>query len=289
MRSRLQFVGFLRSIVPMKIRVHVQGSPILSKAYRKLVLLLIRTGGRIQTINDGLASGIRLYVGEHITEIYISGKYEPEVQGVLAKHLKIGDVVYDIGASIGFFTLLSAKLVGENGTVYSFEPAFHAYKSLLRNIGVNKFYWIVPFQECLTDGPREVTFAVTGNAYGSSIVTGDEMKWQISRVLATSIDGIISTRSLKPPDLIKIDVEGEEGNVLLGSKNTLQEYKPIIICEIHSSKSATEVYAVLEQQGYTCSILGSPNWDWHMFERMKDGDERRILATHHDRERRGSV
>jgi hypothetical protein len=114
----------------------------------------------------------------------------------------------------------------------------------------------------------------------SSIVTSEDKKWPNIELEAKSIDELIKEGSLLPPSLIKIDVEGEEGNVLLGAKDTILRFRPIIICEIHSSNSGRIVAALLEAYGYFCSVLGEAYSDWHIIARLEEGVEKRILAIH---------
>lgn len=282
-KSELKLVRMLRSIIPMWIRQRIQANPKLHGIARYCTALLLKTGGKIQAIQYGSASGVNLVIGEHITEVYLSGLYEPDVQAALVAHLRPGDVMYDIGASIGFFSLLGGKIVGQKGRVYSFEPAPHAFKILLEQINANNFNWVMPFQQCLSDRRRKVVFAVTGNAYGSSIVSPDHRKFPTIEFETTTIDEVIKNESLIPPTLIKIDVEDEEGNVFLGATETLNKFHPTIICEIHSSKSGRVVCPILEDYGYSCRVLGEPDYDWHIIERLDEGVEKRILAIHPDR------
>jgi hypothetical protein len=152
----LRLVGMLRSTIPVRIRKCIQGSPALQNIARKCVSsLLIRVAGKIQIINYGPASGIRLLLNEHITEVYLSGRYETEVQTALVENLKAGDIIYDIGASVGFFSLLGAKLVGCTGKVYAFEPAPHAFKVLIEEAYLNRFDWLIPLQQCKSDKAKK--------------------------------------------------------------------------------------------------------------------------------------
>jgi FkbM family methyltransferase len=273
-----EIIAAARKMIPAALRKRVQGNALLSEMARRFTKLLLTVGGRVQTVRHGPGTGIRLILSEHLTEVYLSGRYEPETQAALAYYLKPGGVMYDLGASIGFFSLLGGKIVGPGGRVYSVEPAPHAWEVLNKQIAVNGFHWITPLQECLADRRQEVTFAITGNAYGSSIVETEHKEWPTTKMITTTVDELVYGRSFIPPTLMKIDVEDKEGEVLLGADRTIRECKPLIICECHSSKSGKDVRSLLMSRGYTGKVLGDADGDWKSVEELREGEEKRIIA-----------
>ncbi len=279
--KKTEFLKRIRSSVPAGVRNRIQSNRFLSAAARSMAALLLITGGRHQSITRGPAEGILLSVNSHITEQYLLGDYEPPIQQFIWNHLRPGDTFYDLGASIGFFTLLGAKRVGPGGRVYAFEPAPHAYDTLCRQIRINRFSWAVPFREVLTDVPKKVSFAVTSNAYGSSIVEPGHRKWHKLEILADNLDNISARESLAPPSLLKIDVENEEGRVLSGAEKLLKSARPGIICEIHSIESGREVVRILEALGYRCGILGLEKGDAReVIEKMDESGQVHLVASH---------
>ncbi len=93
---------------------------------------------------------------------------------------------------------------------------------------------------------------MTDVAYGSGIAYA-ETEWPSLELTATTLDKFAGTHPL--PDFIKIDVEGEEGSVLVGAQSLLQGKKPIICCEIHNEEAARDVQRTLASHGYRMTTL----------------------------------
>ena len=81
----------------------------------------------------------------------INGSYESRTTEMFRKVVKKGDVVVDIGANMGYFTLLASRLVGREGKIYAFEPEPVNYGLLVKNIGINGYKNIVPVQKAVSD------------------------------------------------------------------------------------------------------------------------------------------
>ena len=108
----------------------------------------------------------------------------------------------------------------------------------------------------VSDSEREVSFCVTDAAYGSAINEA-ETRWPILKLKTTTLDHFAAENPL--PDFIKIDVEGEEGAVLEGARDTLRAKRPIICCELHTSAAANRVCNLLKEFGYSIrSLNGEP-------------------------------
>ncbi len=138
--------------------------------------------------------------------------------------VKDGDVVFDIGASYGTYTL-SARAIG--ATVYSFEPEKTVYCDLVNNILINKF--------------EDKCFAINMGLWSSGTII--DMKeyaphWPEQTISgkydATSLDIIFENNNINKLDWMKIDVEGAEEHVVTGGLNTIAKYKPNLIIECHT-------------------------------------------------------
>lgn len=152
---------------------------------------------------------------------------EPGTISWLCRHLREGDVVYDVGANIGVYTIFAAKRVGPEGHVYAFEPHAGNTRSLLRNVAANELTDRVSVISCALD--QRTHFAdflyddLTAGAGMSGLASGlrahgrhptsatcTELKF------TTSIDTLVSEGVVRAPDLVKIDVEGAEAGVVRG-------------------------------------------------------------------------
>ena len=200
---------------------------------------------------------------------YILGSYEdPKTQQQLLSWLKPGTVFYDIGSNVGFHALLAGRVMS-NGTIYAFEPIPAVREILEQHISLNKkmisgsHIRVLPV--AIADREKEVEFSNDlshrdGNTYipGSYVFAGTQNK---IKVQCHSIDGLIE-QGYKIPGIIKIDVEGAEYDVLLGAKNTLQQYCPHILLATHDCHLPgvqKKCVQLLEEMGYHVQHTGTHN------------------------------
>jgi FkbM family methyltransferase len=191
-----------------------------------------------------------LVVSPHISYAYLSGEYEAKTTEQIDRLVQSGFVCYDLGASIGYMTLLMARKARH---VYSFEPAPHAMRELEQNVAANRLVNVTTVAAPVSDSPRVVEFALTDNAYGSSIANPNSDKWPKIRLTCVRLDDFVESHEL--PDFIKVDVEAEEGRVLEGSRAILKRSKPIIYCELHTPECAEHVYRILTEYGYRWEMI----------------------------------
>ena len=169
--------------------------------------------------------------------------YEPDIAEVMIRAIEPGDVVLDVGANIGFFSLLMALLAGPAGQVVSFEPAADNLVRLQHNIALNGLQSITVVAQPASDVAGEVTFHLNSdNSGGHSIWdpgrfppnTQSRANPRTVSLRATTIDAELARLGLGPPKLIKIDTEGAEHAVLRGATGLLAGRKvPYIIAELH--------------------------------------------------------
>lgn len=206
--------------------------------------------GSIVTINRGFAEGLRWQRCHRYVNGYWLGIYELPLQRAISEFLGEGDVFYDVGANAGFFTILGARRVGPSGTVYAFEP--HPFNAMTVRTQVE----INGFRNC------EVISAAVGAKEGvcglidkgelstchvGSVFEASEML-HCQSVALTSLDSFAFEH--RPPDMIKIDVEGAESDVLKGAQRLLSRRPPPrIACEVHGANWVT-VYRTLLDAGY---------------------------------------
>lgn len=193
-----------------------------------------------------------------------TGDYEADVTYILKKLLKPGMTFLDVGANIGFFTMLASKLVGNTGKVLAFEPFEYNLKLLLANVNLNKAknVQIMPFALS-----NKIGFYCYDDSAGNSgsISPFNDMSFsdQLSTRLVYSnrLDDIIS--GYERIDVIKIDIEGAEYLALMGAKKVISLHRPIIISEISEgplrdiSGVKIEEYLnfILELPSYTIYLL----------------------------------
>lgn len=205
---------------------------------------------------EGLVLKLNPLFHGHISTTQSVLEYEPEVREALVRTSKPGMITYDIGANIGIFTLLMSHLIQPGGKVYAIEPEMNNYKHLLGSISANNSINIFPMQIAVGDTDGTLQFDRRGGSFSGRIVDGDvhyKPTKNIVPMATMSIDSLVKSNIIDPPNLIKIDVEGFEGKVMLGMQEVISKYHPIIICELHAhlGDPSEVVYNVLASAGYS--------------------------------------
>ncbi|MDB5203121.1 MAG: fkbM [Ferruginibacter sp.] len=168
---------------------------------------------------------------------YFPSNYEAENFTFLEKQLKPGAVVLDIGAHIGLFAVVAAKMTGARGKIYAFEPSPATKTILEKTIAINQLgQTIFPVAEAMSKEVGTITFFVSDNEAdnGNSLVSyKDDRKLEGINVPVNTIDHFTAERKLSTVDFIKIDVEGAEYDTLRGGAEVFAKYRPACILSIH--------------------------------------------------------
>jgi FkbM family methyltransferase len=246
---------FLRYASPLAglRRLPVVGAA-LSWASGKLVPRDALTWVQVQ---HGPAKGLWLRVNPRTGRDVLEGLSEPKVQEALQRHLRPGMTFYDMGANIGFFTLLAARLVEPAGRVVSFEADPEIASRLRENVTRNEFSNVLVEQKAVWSEPRSVTFervdAATSPDRGLGHVTAGAAAANMIQVEAVSLDEYTATS--RAPDFLKCDVEGAEAEVFRGAGRLLAKKRPGILCEMHSEENRRRLLEEFARLGYACSSL----------------------------------
>jgi FkbM family methyltransferase len=161
---------------------------------------------------------------------------------------KKGDVVVDIGAHYGFYTLYASRLVGANGMILSFEPHPGNYKGLLTNLHLNSIKNVKTFNTALGDFDGKTRLYIRSHSGGHSILV--RSKDHITVDLA-KLDTFIEMLNLERVSLIKIDAEGAELSILKGASRVIQRFKPnLTIAAYHFPEQIGELELWLKKFPY---------------------------------------
>jgi len=182
--------------------------------------------------------------------------FEREVQETLRRIIKPGDLVYDVGAHLGYMTLLFSVLCAPNGHVFSFEPSPVNYQRLKRNIDLNgeMNVTLVNLAASDTEGPARIT---TEGSCSRIVDDGGESGEGILEISTVRLDDFVY-RDLHPaPTLAKIDVEGHAGRCLMGMSRILESERPSLLIELHHSEEAMHVARILDGR-YAIHDIDSP-------------------------------
>lgn len=192
--------------------------------------------------------------------IYYQGFSEPTTADLFIRFLRPKMVVIDIGAHIGEYTLLAAKVVGDSGQVHSFEPQSHLFSFIKQSVELNGFQHVVLDCSAVSDYTGNIEFQVFDEPTLSSIRKQNmhEQSMKIVSVPCISLDNYWTNKTDKI-DLIKVDVEGAEKFVLQGAVNLLAlppQQAPTWIFEYAPNSYAdfgyqsNEILQLFKQYGY---------------------------------------
>jgi FkbM family methyltransferase len=166
------------------------------------------------------------------------GTYEPEVRRIFRTVLPSGGVALDVGANVGWHTLLMASLVGAGGRVLAVEPNPALRQRLHDHLCLNRFNQVEVISSVAADTEEMMEFYApalkdgnSGNGHVVERLPGDA---GTIRVAASRLDTIIAAARCERLDLIKIDVEGFEWRVLRGGENTIAKFRPHIVFEYNA-------------------------------------------------------
>lgn len=205
-------------------------------------------------VEHGPATGLWFRVNSRTGQPVLGGSGEPAVQQALVKHLRPGMRFYDLGANIGFFSLLAAKLIGPSGSVVSFEADPEIAARLRENASRNGFSWITVEQKAAWSESTVVSFSRTDPAWspdrGQGHVSAVANVEDSIQVEAVSLNDYCSRNAA--PQFIKCDVEGAEVEVFRGARQLLAKHRPGILCELHSNEIRRTLLQEFALQGYRC-------------------------------------
>ncbi|HST59011.1 MAG TPA: FkbM family methyltransferase [Longimicrobium sp.] len=203
----------------------------------------------------------------------LGGAYEPVFAAAVTATVRPGDVCYDLGAHIGYYSLVMALRAGPGGAVHAFEPyapnAARLREHAARNADPSARAPIHVHSCALADetGERALVGAGDGDAVSTlSHLDGArgvlDPAWRTrfgafprQAVPVWRLDDWRAHTGAPPPDLLKVDVEGSELAVLHGARGTLAATRPVVLAELHNAGLAAECGAFLGGLGYTVQVV----------------------------------
>lgn len=249
-----RIISELAAFFPKRYRRVLLGSPDkpswFGNVIHSLLNILLVQGFPVLPCG-GVLKGYRMKIDWRRHRSFIYGTWEPHVVSAVSGMVSKGDTAIDIGAHIGFYTLLLSKLVGRDGKVIAFEPLPGNFKILEENIRLNQLHSRV----------RAIDRAVLDRSIDGMelMVSIDESSSLISSLWASlffkesgetvvvktvSLDDLMSELDL-PVHFIKMDAEGAEELILRGALKTIERYHPAMVIELHHPDSLGEDHPVV--------------------------------------------
>jgi FkbM family methyltransferase len=221
-----------------------------SRLLRPLVNRLAPGEPTLVAVRSGPGHGIQLLIDPKTEKFLWTGLHEPAVQEAMTELLRPGMTFWDVGAHVGFFTILGARLVGDQGHVHAFEPVEENLQRLAVAVEVNGSgnVTIHPIAVSSTRGEAVL------HAHDSSAMWSLAGEGEGQTVRTQTLDSF----GLQPPDLVKIDVEGVELEVLRGGGELLSEAQPALLVEFTTEALVEEARGLLP--GYGFRHLDGNHW-----------------------------
>lgn len=184
-------------------------------------------------------AGSKMYIDWHeefllrktLQTYILRPRWEKLTTNLFEKVVKEGDVVLDLGANLGYFSLLAARLVGSKGKVYAFEPEPRNFRLLLKNIELNGYHNIVPAQKAISNKAGKVELFLSDGDSGAHTIRQhhDKSNFRESvEVESVNLDEFFAGKS-HPINVIKMDIEGAEPEAFLGMDRILKENQDLKI------------------------------------------------------------
>ena len=187
--------------------------------------------------------------------------FEQEVRGIFKP--KPGGVVIDVGAHIGFYTIMAAKMVGKEGLVIALEPDAENFKLLMLNVRLNNLNNVIVLPYAASDKNEKILLHRSLEPDRHSIARIPPGFAGDVEVYGITIDNIVNKLGLRNIDWIKIDVEGAEHLVLKGARKTLSLAKNIII-EVWY-ENLNKVFSVLRKKNYDIKVLSQGKYNMYIY------------------------
>ena len=197
-------------------------------------------------------------------------------------------VFFDVGANIGYYTVVLAARLGPRCSVHAFEPNPHIFQRLRENISLNQLPNVFSYQLGLSDtAGRMGLLERPDNSGATYLVEGNDTE-------VTTLDQFCDSQQIARLDFMKIDVEGFEERLLAGGRRTLERFRPTLLIEINpptlrrQASSAARVAHLLEQSGY--DLFEIRRKQLVPLKHLPGGvDYVNVLCLHADRPGRGGV
>lgn len=192
------------------------------------------------------------------------GVWEPTITRLFEGNLKPGDYVVDVGANVGYYSVLSARLVGPQGQVYALEPSRSIRERLETNLLLNASANVQVFPVGAWHEPGRATLNLVDGNRGSSTLGATQNSTESESVELVRIDEVIPESVHSKIRLLKIDVEGAEWSALRGAERILEKAAGLtVICEVCPERLAAlgscvdDLLAFMEKHGYHAQTIAN--------------------------------
>lgn len=222
--------------------------------------------------------GLKLRIhpkNEVFRSIFVRGIYDPNLIVAVNSCLRKGSVFIDVGASMGYFSLLASKVVGSEGRVVAVEPSSRDFTRLVDNGNINNLQNMSVHRLAVTDTDDQTVKLMVANEERSSLNTlGSTFSFKgleketVEEVRTVTIDTLVQKENLEHVDFIKLDIEGSELVALKGAMKTIETYRPVIMLGANEDAlsacgfNIAELETLLQELRYKAYVISeSPKFE----------------------------
>lgn len=202
-------------------------------------------------ILTGKLRGKRWIAGSAIHRCWL-GFYEYDKQKMISRELRRNAVFYDIGANVGFYSLLASQFV-DGGKVFAFEPLPQNLAYLEKHIALNHVQNVEILALAVSNTNGRSFFAVERTRSMGCLASDGDIGIEVA---TATLDSLVEQGRILPPNCIKMDVEGAEFLALQGARETFRRYRPVLFLATHGQEVYRQCRYLLESWGYAWRDLG---------------------------------
>jgi len=276
-KTLLFFAAFTARILPNSIKTAVYRLQPLARFVRGTLNKAAPSGPTEITIAAGGAVGLKMVLDLQLEKDYWLGTYETDLQAAVDELIHPGSVAYDVGANIGYVSLLLAQKLGTAGKIFAFEALPDNLERLRAHVEMNNLgsrVSVISGAVAATSEPVRFLIGPSGamgKAEGSA-GRSDGHRESI-KVPGVSLDDFVYRNGNPPPQVIKMDIEGGEVLALQGMPRLLSEVRPLILLELHGPEAAHGAWEILTSSGYQICrmqrgyprVLALDDLDWKAY------------------------
>lgn len=258
-KTLLSVAAFTARVLPNPVKQRIYRFQPLARLVRGTLNQAVPTGLAEVKIAAGAAAGMKMRLDLQVEKDYWLGTYEIDLQEAIADLVKPSrisshNVIYDIGANIGFITLVLVQKMAGSGEIFAFEPLPDNLKRLRTHVEINELDpQVRVIAAAVMDTSAPVRFlagpsGAMGKAAGSAGRTNGHR--ESIEVPGICLDDFVYRDGNPSPGVIKMDIEGGEVLALKGMKRLLSEVRPLIFLELHGPEAAQVAWEILTDTGY---------------------------------------
>lgn len=238
---------------------------------------------------------LRIYPGNEVfRSLFVRGIYDPNIVVVINSLLSKGSVFIDVGANMGYFSLLASSVVGKFGHIIAIEPSSRDYARLVDNVKINNLTNIIStYHIAISDVSGSAKLAVACEERSALNTLGSEFsfkgvdKVETENVKVVSIDELVSDINLTRVDVLKLDIEGSELKALQGARNVIEKFRPAIMLgvNVNSLKACgtdhKEIQQILREIRYRAyKIVESPTFALELIPDLEKERAKVVFCLH---------